>query len=73
MPVAKRANDKGVMRSLGEFVGEVWKGVKTDPPKPVKKVASRRVEEETRETARGKVVLRRTIVEEVIVPPKDKG
>jgi len=70
--VAKRRPqpDKGVMHSLGEFVGEVMKGVRTDPSKPAKRVASRRVEEETRDSPRGKVILRRTVIEEIIVPPK---
>jgi hypothetical protein len=70
--------DDSLMRSLGEFFGHVWKGVKTDP---TKKVVSREVEEEVRETPQGKVVLRRTIVEEVEVrrdaagdrPPPSRG
>lgn len=72
--MAKRVKpDKGVMRSLGEFVGEVWKGVKADPSKPPTRPVSRRVEEESRDTPRGKVVLRRTVVEEIVLPaPPDR-
>lgn len=57
-------NDKTLMRSLGEFFGHVAKGVKTDP---TKKVVRKEVEVEERDTPDGKVVLRRTIVEEVEV------
>jgi hypothetical protein len=56
--------DKPLMRSLGEFFGHVWQGVKTDPSK---KVVRREEEVETRETKDGKVVLRRTVIEEVEV------
>lgn len=54
--------EKPLMRSLGEFLGHVWQGVKTDP---TKKVVRREEEVETRDTKDGKVILRRTIVEEV--------
>lgn len=60
-------DDKPLMRSLGEFFGHIISGVKTDP---TKKVVRKDVEVETRETKEGKVVLRRTIVEEVEVRPK---
>lgn len=63
----ERDADKPLMRAIGEFFGEVWKGVKTDPTKPGR-VSRRSVEERVQETPGGKVVLRRTIVEEVIVP-----
>ncbi len=62
-------DNKPLMRALGEFFGEVWKGVKTDPAQPGR-VSRRRVEERVEETPHGKVVLRRTIVEEIIVPPR---
>ncbi len=60
-------SDKPLMRAIGEFFGEVWKGVKTDPTKSGR-VSRRSVEERVQETPEGKVVLRRTIVEEIIVP-----
>ena len=54
--------DKSLMRSLGEFVGHIVKGVKTDPAKPEgKKEVRREVEEEDR----GDVILRRTTIEEI--------
>ena len=55
-------DNKPLMRSLGEFFGHVWKGVKTDP---ARKVVRKQVVEEERQTSEGKVVLRRTTVEEV--------
>ncbi len=64
--------EKSTMRSLGEFFGHIMRGVRTDPERAL----GRRVipgktftEVETRETPAGRVVLRRTIVEEVVLPP----
>ena len=57
-----------IMHSLGAFFGHVWKGVKTDPAQ--KPVATRtKVEEEVRDTPAGRVVLRRTTIEEVELRP----
>jgi hypothetical protein len=59
------------MRNLGEFFGHIAKGLRTDPSKPAaQKVVTREtVEEETRDTPQGPVVLRRTVIEEVQLPP----
>ncbi len=62
-----RPKDKPLLRSIGEFLGEVWKGVKTDPSRVVTR---RTVEEREAPTPGGKVVLRRTTVEEIVLPPK---
>jgi hypothetical protein len=64
------ASDKSIMRSLGEFVGHIVRGVKTpvDHP-PARREVKREVEEETRETPAGKVTLRRTTIEEVEYHP----
>lgn len=58
-------NDKSIMRSLGEFVGHIVRGVKTPVETPVRHQVNRHVEEETRDTPAGKVTLRRTTIEEV--------
>lgn len=64
-----------LMRALGQFFGEVWKGVKADPrgdaPGDGAGVARarRQVEEREVETEEGRVILRRTTIDEVIVPP----
>ena len=55
------------MRSLGEFFGHVWKGVRTDPAPP-RQVVRKDVQETTVETPRGPVTLRRTTVDEVELP-----
>ncbi len=55
---------KSIMRSLGEFVGHVVKGVRTDVERD-RKVLRREVEEETRNTDAGRVTIRRTTIEEV--------
>lgn len=63
-------SDKSIMRSLGEFVGHIVKGVKTpvDRP-PARREVKREVAEETRQTPGGKVTLRRTTIEEVELHP----
>lgn len=50
------------MRSLGEFVGHIVKGFRTNP---AKKVVRREVQEQQREDMGGGVILRRTTIEEV--------
>jgi hypothetical protein len=49
---------KTLMRSLGEFVGHIWRGVKSDPSK---KTLRKTVEE----VDKGGVTLRRTTIEEI--------
>ena len=62
------AKNKSLMRSLGEFVGHIVKGVKTDPDKTtLKKEIRREVEEEDR----GDMILRRTTIEEVEFKSKE--
>lgn len=63
--------DKSILRSLGEFFGHVAKGIKTDPAKP-RVVTKKTIEHESRDTPQGKVVLRRTIIEEVELPPASR-
>jgi hypothetical protein len=65
--------DKSIMRSLGEFCGHVLKGVKTDPTAPAPRVARAKVEEEVRDTPAGRVVLRRTVIEEIVLPERPDG
>lgn len=63
---------KSIMRSLGEFFGHIAQGVRTDPTKavePTRTVTRQTVEEEQRDTPQGKVTLRRTVIEEVELPP----
>lgn len=70
------SENKSISRSLGEFFGHIWKGVKEpvgEPTKPEGKMVVREhTEEEVRDTPQGKVVLRRTIVEEMEVVPEPK-
>lgn len=63
MPAPKR-DDKPLARSLGEFVGHIWRGVTGDVSRDKREV-KRTVEEEERETEHGKVTLRRTTIEEI--------
>jgi hypothetical protein len=60
--------DKSLLRNLGEFFGHIAHGIKTDPAKP-RTVTKKTIEHESRDTPQGKVVLRRTIIEEVELPP----
>jgi hypothetical protein len=64
---------KSIMRSLGEFFGHIARGVKTDVKGGQKQEVRRTVEEETRETAEGKITLRRTTIEEVEVRKPEGG
>lgn len=57
---------KSIMSSLGEFFGHIARGIKTDPSKPVTREVKRSVEETQREDG---VILRRTVIEEVQLPP----
>lgn len=66
-----KSNDKSIMRSLGEFVGHVWKGVKADPARE-KRVVNHNVETETRDTPEGRVTLRRTTIEEMEIERQKK-
>lgn len=69
MPSPGNSNDDtGIARSLGEFFGHIWKGVKTPADAPA--VRRERTETEARETPAGKVIVRRTIIEEVELPRK---
>lgn len=56
------------MRSLGEFCGHIARGIRKDVGE--KREVSRTVEEERVETSRGAVTLRRTVIEEVEIPPE---
>ena len=75
MPVPPK---KTISRSLGEFFGHVIKGAKTDPAASCGTTATgpttRRetTTEEARDTPAGTVILRRTVVEEVILPKPDE-
>ncbi len=62
LPMANPAK-KTLMRSLGEFVGHIVKGVRANP---AKKELRREVREQQREDG---VILRRTTIEEVEVRP----
>lgn len=55
--------NKSIARSLGEFVGHIWRGVRTSPTTSgsEKREVKRTVEEEDR----GDVILRRTTIEEI--------
>lgn len=58
--------NKPLMRSLGEFVGHIVKGIRSDPKRNRTEVR-REIEQEDR----GDVVLRRTTIEEIEIRPED--
>lgn len=58
--------DKSIARSLGEFFGHIVHGIGKDP---AKRVVRKDVHTEERQTPAGKVVLRRTTVEEIELRP----
>lgn len=62
--------DKSLSRSIGEFFGHIWKGVK-EPVAPApgeKQILRQESSEEVLATEAGNVIVRRTIVEELEVP-----
>lgn len=63
---AKKPNPptRSIMRSLGEFFGHIAHGVRSDP---TRKEVRRTVEEEERPDG---IILRRTTIEEIEIPPK---
>lgn len=64
--MAKKTN-KSLMRNLGEFVGHIVKGAKSDPAKR-KQVIRKDVTEEKRDG----ITLRRTTIEEIEMNHPDK-
>jgi hypothetical protein len=62
---------KSLMRSLGEFFGNIARGVTADVGKSKPHETRRTVEEETRDTPQGKITLRRTTIEEVEIKKPD--
>jgi hypothetical protein len=64
-------SDKSIPRCLGEFVGHIYRGIKTKPGQDAKQrvEVGRRTETETRQTPRGPVTLRRTTIEEIELDP----
>ncbi|MCC6426178.1 MAG: hypothetical protein IT435_05095 [Phycisphaerales bacterium] len=60
-------SNKSIARSLGQFFGHIFHGIKADP---AKRVVRKDVQTEERQTSMGKVVLRRTTVEEIELRPE---
>ena len=59
---------KPIMRCLGEFFGNIARGVKTDPASGERREVARHVQE----TTEGDVTLRRTTIDEIEIHPHDK-
>ncbi|MBL8877373.1 MAG: hypothetical protein JNM86_16400 [Phycisphaerae bacterium] len=60
---------KSLSRSLGEFFGHIWKGVQEPVGQdPQKQILRQETTEQVRDTEHGKVIVRRTIVEELEIP-----
>lgn len=65
---------KPLMRSLGEFFGHIRRGVRAPLAPPAKaQVIRQETREHTRDTPSGKVVLRRTTIEEIELRPEQPG
>lgn len=57
---------KSLMRNLGEFVGHIVRGVKSDPAAPDRRVIRDETQEQHAQDDQGRtVVLRRRTIEEV--------
>lgn len=62
-------SNKSLMRSLGQFVGHIAKGLTAPTGRATTHEVRRSIEEEERETPAGRVTLRRTVIEEITLPP----
>ena len=60
MPGPAEKSDKSLMRSLGECVGHVLRGIRSQPDGP-----RRVVRHDVEEADQGNVILRRTTIEEI--------
>jgi hypothetical protein len=60
---------KPLMRCLGEFFGNIAKGVKSRPGEGERREVARHVEE----TTEGDMTLRRTTIDEIEIHSKDEG
>jgi len=69
----RRDQDMSVAESLGAFVGAIWGGITSTPGEPSSRTtnASRTVATRVEDREVDGVLLRRTIIDEVIVPPTD--
>jgi len=62
-----------IARSLGAFVGHIWRGVTTNAEDASRTTEVRRdVEESVEETDEATIIARRTTIEEVEVRPKGR-
>ncbi len=61
-----RPKDPPLARSIGAFFGHIVDAVRTDPNEPAKAEVRRETTEERRPDG---VMLRRTVIEEVVLPP----
>lgn len=67
---------KTLARSLGEFVGHLWRGVRADvSQEPAPRRVERKEEhaEQRAETPAATLIARRTVIEEIEVIPKEPG
>ena len=61
-----------IARSLGAFVGHIWRGVTANPEESRTTEVRRDVEESVEETDEATIIARRTTIEEVEVRPKGR-
>lgn len=65
---------KGIMRSLGEFVGHIARGVMADPraPSSQRRIVNEQTEQREATTPDGRrVILRRTVIDEIETREED--
>ncbi len=62
---------KSLMRSLGEFVGHIAHAVRTSPDRESHRRTT--VETEHRRTPEGRMILRRTVIEEIEIERDERA
>ena len=62
-----------IVRNIGKFTGEIWRAIKSPVPASTKETheVRRTVETDVQETDDGKVTLRRTTIEEIVIHKQD--
>ena len=64
---------KPLLRNRGEFVGHVWKGIRTDPAPKEGDAKRHEVKRTVEEEKQGRMTLRRTTIEEIEYRDEEPG
>ncbi len=71
MPTPPKSPDNSLPHAIGQFVGHIWKGVRTDTSSSgsSERVGKRTQEHRTVDADGRQITLRRTIIDEIEITP----